>query len=233
MEKKYLATAQRTAEYGYSNIHEAFAYIGGTPDNPNVIDKEAGLIALDAFLAIYDVSGDKRWLDAAVRAADFAETWMYGWAVPIPEGGPATSFPRGRQSIGLSIIATGHSGADLFMAGAPFLYYRLYVYTGDAHYADVARLALYNTRRFVDVNGSMGYAHPGLCTEALSLAPPRGQGVNAWLPWLTVSMIEPLARLEETFGSMDIRIPDPAELEKLRAHNKLFARTRGLFTSPR
>ena len=37
-----------------------------------------------------------------------------------------------------SLIACGHSGADLFLAGAPFYFYRLYLQTGDAHYAQMA-----------------------------------------------------------------------------------------------
>ncbi len=230
---KYRASAMRAAEFCYANVHQTFAYVGGTPDNPNVLDKEAGLIALEAFLAVHDVSGQARWLEAARRAGDFAETWMYGWDVPIPPESRAISFPPGRRSVGLSLIATGHSGADLFMARAAFLYYRLYILTSDSHYAEVARLTLYNTRRFVDVDGSLGYARPGLCTEALTLAPPRGHGVNVWLPWLTVGMLEPLIKLEDVFGRLDIAEADPAAWNDLRARDAAFARSGGLqSTSP-
>jgi hypothetical protein len=230
-EVKYATAAQRAGEYSLRNIHDAFAYVGGTVDNPNVLDKEAGFLAIDAFLAIYDQTRDARYLGAAAQAADFAETWVYGWPVPIPETS-ASVIPSHKSIAGFSLIATGHSAADLFMAGAPFFYLRLSLFTGDPHYADIARLLMNNPRQFVDVGGSLGYKFPGLCTEASKFTPPRGAGVNAWLPWLTYSMVEPIVRIEEVFGA-DALDPSPAgNLLALRAKNEAFSRTRGIITSP-
>jgi hypothetical protein len=227
-EKEYLDAALRAADWCYPNIHQAFAYVGGTADNPNVLDKEAGFMAMDAFLALHDVTGEKRWLDAAAQAADFTETWVYSWNIPIPADDPAANYPKGCTTTGFSLIATGHSGADLFMAGGPFFYYRLYLETGDAHYAEMARQLLYDTKQGMDIDGSLGYGHTGLCTEALSLAPPRGHGVNTWLPWLTYSMIEPIVNLQEAYGVMDTPIAQGERLSELRMKDVEFGRTRGL-----
>ena len=232
-ERKFLQAALQAGNYCYTNIHEPFAYIGGTADNPNIMDKEAGFLAMDAFLALHDATGEQRWLAAAAQAGDFTETWVYCWNVPLRFDDSAVNYPRDCTTTGFSLIATGHSGADLFLAAAPFLYYRLYVETGDAHYAAIARQLLYNTKQAVDVNGSLGYGHTGLCTEALSLAPPRGQGVNTWLPWLTWAMIDPLAKLEDGFGTMDIPEIGSGALAELRAKDAAFAKTRGLQTIPR
>ena len=77
----------------------------------------------------------------------------------------------------------------------------------------------------IDWDGTLGYAHPGLLTETLSLAPPRGHGVLSWRPWLTVANLEPLVRLQETFGAMDIdaieRLP---EAERLRRNSQFMER---------
>jgi hypothetical protein len=229
-DKKYLLAAQRAGEWSYRNVHEAFAYVGGTADNPNVMDKEAGFLAMDAFLALHDATGEQRWLAAAAQAGDFAETWVYSWNVPIPAEDASATYPKGCTTTGFSLIATGHSGADLFMAAAPFFYYRLYLETGDAHYADMARQLLYDTKQAMDINGSLGYGHTGLCTEALSLAPPRGHGVNTWLPWLTWAMIEPIARLQDAYGMMDAPAATGEPLAGLRAKDREFGRTRGLLT---
>jgi hypothetical protein len=43
-------------------------YRGGTLDNPNVVDKEAALLAMQALLCLYDTTGEERWRDAAERA---------------------------------------------------------------------------------------------------------------------------------------------------------------------
>ncbi|WP_226894705.1 hypothetical protein [Luteolibacter marinus] len=225
---KYRAAALRAGDFCWRDVHEAFAYVGGTADNPNVIDKEAGFLALDAFLALHDATGDARWLEAASRAADFTETWAYCWNVPMPEDDPAVVFPKGAATTGFSVIATGHSGADLFLAGAPFLYYRLYLKTGDRHYAEFARQLLHDTRQSVDIDGSLGYGHTGLCTEAVSLASPRGRGVNTWLPWLTYSMVDPVANLQDAFRMTDMPVVEGERLEELRARDRSFGRVRGL-----
>ncbi len=231
---KYRDAALKAGEYCWRNIHEKFAYVGGTPDNPNVMDKEAGFLAIDAFLALWDVTGDRRWLGAAAQAADFTETWAYCWEIPIPQEDTEATYPRSATTTGMSIIATGHSGADLFLAGAPFLYYRLYLGTGDQHYADIARQLLHHPRQSVDIDGSLGYGHTGLCTEALTLSPShigRGHGVNRWLPWISHSMINPIVQLEEVYGLADTPVVSGQQLDQLRAKDREYGQSRGLFSS--
>lgn len=76
----YLNAAYNAGEYVYNNITLTDNYIGGTPDNSNVIDKEAGLMALKAFLALYEAKGTAQYLTAAAKAADYAQTWTYNWS---------------------------------------------------------------------------------------------------------------------------------------------------------
>ncbi len=229
---RYRDAAQRAGEFCLGSVHETYAYVGGTPDNPNVLDKEAGVMALDAFLSLYDLAHDKSWLRAATQAADYSETWVYAWNIPMPPGDPNIVFPKGRRTEGLSLIATGHSGADSYMAYAPFFFYRLWLLTGEAHFRDAARMLLHDTKQMLDWDGSLGYAYPGLQTEALSLPPLRGHGQTHWLPWLTVAQIEPLVRLRDVFGSFDIDdIEKLPKAERLR-REAAFSESRG-FSGPR
>ena len=106
--------------------------------------------------------------------------------------------------------------------------------THAVHYADFARQLLHNTKQSMDTDGSLGYGHTGLCTEALTLAPShvgRGHGVNTWLPWLTHSMIEPIVRLQEAYGLMDTPVVTGQTLLRLRMKDKAYAQSRGLFSS--
>jgi hypothetical protein len=225
---EYRSAALRAGDWCYRNVQEPFVYVGGTTDNPNVMDKEAGYLALAAFLALHDLDGQPRWLAAARQAADFTETWAYAWNIPVPDGIRPAAYLRGCPTTAFSLIAAGHSEADLFLAGAAFYYYRLYLATGDTHYAQVARQFLYDTKAAVDLNGSLGYGRPGLCVEALSLAPPRGRSVDAWLPWLTYNQIEPLARFADTFGTMGIPADDTGSQAAIRAQDAAYGRTLGL-----
>ena len=73
--------------------------------------------------------------------SSYSETWLYCWKVPMAVGDRQCDFPRGRNTCGLSIIATGHSGADAFMAYYPFQFYRLLsYYTSNTHFRDVAQV---------------------------------------------------------------------------------------------
>ena len=231
-QREYRDAASRAGEWAYLHVHEEYAYVGGTADNPNVTDKEAGYLALNAFLALHDLDGDPRWLTAAVQAADFTETWAYSWNIPLGGDAGASAYPRGCPTTAFSLIAAGQSGADLFLAGAVFSYYRLYLATGDLHFFTLARRLLYDTRKAVDLDGSLGYGIPGLCTEALTLVAPRGRGVEMWLPWLTYSMIEPLAELQDAYGLMDLPRVGAVPLDELRAKDAAYGARLGLRSVP-
>ena len=226
---RYRKAALRAGEFCLETVHLPYAYVGGTPDNPNVLDKEGGMMALDAFLALHDMTSDKRWLGAANQAAEYSETWVYAWNIPMPPDDPEIVFPKGRRTEGLSLIATGHSGADTYMAAAPFFFYRLSLLTGETHFRDVARLLLYDTNQLLDWDGILGYAHPGLQTEALSLPPLRGHGTTVWLPWLTVAQLLPLARLRDTFGTFDIHEIEKMPLAERLRRERRWAVNRGFF----
>jgi hypothetical protein len=227
-EKKYLDAAIRAGNAGLDMIGSSAAYVGGTPDNPNVKDKEAGWLALVATLALYDATGDRQWLDAAVAAASYTESWMYTWNVPAVAEDKRDDFPKKVSTIGGSLIATGPSSADMLLAVAPFDYYRVYLLTGDAHFLKVARVLMNDTKQSTDVGGNHGYAHPGLLTEATSFAIPRRHGVNVWLPWETVMMIDPLWRFQEAFGSMDIERIEQLTLDERKRRNEACGKTHGV-----
>lgn len=225
--ESYKSAALKAGEFCWRSVHQAYAYVGGTPDNPNVLDKEGGVMALEAFAALYDLTGERRWLDAATQAAEYVETWTYCWNIPMPTGDPKSDFPPGRTTHGLSLIATGHSGADNYLAGAPFAFYRLYLWTGDPHFRDYARFLLFDTKQLLDWDGRLGYAKPGLQLEAMSLAVRRGHSVKTWLPWLTVATLEPLVRLHDVFGSKNLDVIEKLPLRQRREANVRFGRTRG------
>lgn len=224
---RYRDAALRAGTFCLRSVNAAYAYVGGTPDNPNVLDKEGGMMALEAFLALHDLGGDPRWLRAACQAADYCETWVYGWNPPVPPGERRSKLPPGRRAESLSLIATGHSGADSYMAAAPFFFYRLYLKTDDAHYRDFARFLLPATKNLLDYDGTLGYKYPGLQTEALSLVMDRNGGVGEWLPWLTVVQLTPLTRLRSVFGTLDLDALDKRPLAARKAQNAAYARRRG------
>jgi hypothetical protein len=199
---RYRAAALRAGEFAWQNVHLPAAYVGGTPDNDNVTDKEAPSLALRAFLSLYDYTRDARWLQAAQRAGDFAETWAYAWNYPVASNRTAYTKYGVR---GQSLIATGHSAMDTWHSASLYDFYRLYRATNDQHYLAYARLLANEAKLTTQYPGNpLGYARDGLVEEAIGLSDLRYGGVSLWLPWNSVAHAEPLALLKDTYGDMDI-----------------------------
>lgn len=216
--EEYREAACKAGHFCYENIFLPMQYVGGTADNDNTLDKEAGMIAVYAFMTLYDMDGQKCWLEAAKGAADFTETWTYVWDYEVKSYKGNAVFDQ-VSITGLSLIATGHSHADVMMGYMPYEYYRLYLHTADAHYREFSLFLNGNTKQTMDWSGRLGHVYPGLIEESGELAMQYHNGLGKWLPWCTIAEIESLTRFEERFGSMDVEKIDLRERALKEADN--------------
>jgi hypothetical protein len=200
-DERYAAAARKAGEYCWNSSHQHGVFVGATLDQPNVIDKEAGAISLEAYLALYRLTSDRKWLQRAMAAASFAETWIYVWNVPMPEDEEDRDlvWKKGIPTVGMQGIATGHSLTDMYMAFDVDEFAELYLHTGDKHYYDVAMILLHNTKAMLALPGrEFDLPGPGWMQEHWSLAPTRGVGsLRAWLTWVTASQLNGIVGLEE------------------------------------
>ncbi|MBE5802674.1 MAG: hypothetical protein E7319_10375 [Clostridiales bacterium] len=213
---EYRAAAVKAGEWSYENAYRQLEFRGGTCDNSDIQDKEAGIYGIWGFLALYDLTKEERWLEAAKGSADYTETWTYAWSFPV--FAPWSNHPFNKNSIsGQSIIVIG-GGADVYMAACSYTYYRLYLITKDPHYLDFAEFIDNNTRQANDLDGSCGYAMPGLVHESAGFALQKMQSHYHWLPWCNFVEAEPAARMYDTFGTYEVsraKMLDPAQQEAL------------------
>ncbi|HEX6719086.1 MAG TPA: hypothetical protein VF088_18405 [Pyrinomonadaceae bacterium] len=197
----YLDAALKAGEFCWTEGHSMGHFVGGTLDNPDVVDKEAGTLSLEAYLALFEATRADIWLYRATEAATFAETWIYCWNVPMPEDADpkALHWKEGVSSVGYQLISTGHSAVDGYMAFDVASYAKLYSYTGDSHYLDVARILLHNTKQMLALPGrTFDFAGPGWQQEGWNLTPPRGIGWHRhWLPWIAASHLTGIIELEQ------------------------------------
>ena len=212
---KYLDAAIKAAEFSWSNGQQNGLFVGGTIDNPNVIDKEAGTLSLEAYIILYETTEETKWLERAKMAANFAETWIYLWNVPMcaQEDSGKLHWKKGVPTVGLQLISTGHTLADAYMAYDADEYAKLWKWTHDPHYYDVAAILLHNTKSMMSLPGHTYDLHGlGWSQEHWSLAPLRGFGLHrGWLPWVTCS------HLNGIYGIMDF---DPMLYEKISSEMK-------------
>ncbi len=55
----YKNAAIKAGEFIWNNGQKGGLFVGGTIDNPNVIDKEAGTLSLEAYLFLLETTGEK------------------------------------------------------------------------------------------------------------------------------------------------------------------------------
>jgi len=212
-EQKYKDAALAAGNYSFLMVHKKYHYCASVVDNPQVIDSESGYIAMVAFLSLYDLTKEQKWLDAAEQAATYTETWVYNFEIPVEDDRTsATSFPKDRSIVGQHLIAIGHAAADLGFAWNSFAYYHLYMLTQNQHYLRMARIAAHNTKQSMNWDQTIypGQAK-GLQLEAFPVQiPRRSGGVETTLNWNYAGHLDPMFRFKDAFGT-----PDLEEVEKM------------------
>ncbi len=202
---KYRQSAVRAAEYVWSNWGTRGLFIGGASDNPNITDKEAGMLSMEAYLSLYESTKDPKWLDRAKAAGNFAESWIWIWNLPMPLDATDAElhWKKGVPTVGLQgITALAAGGSDEYLDWAVPSYAKLYTYTKDPHYLYVARVLLHDTKSMVALPGRQ-YDLKGIGwqQEGFGLGPGRnGRGVGGhrfWLPWISANHLYGITGLEE------------------------------------
>jgi len=201
-QRSYLDAAIRAADYVWQNYGSRGVFVGGATDNPNVTDKEAGMLSLVAFLDLYDATKDPKWLSRAVAAGNYAESYIWIWNVPMPLDAidADLNWKRGVPTVGVQGITTrAAGGVDEYLDWAVPLYARLYKDTNDEHYLDVARILLLDTKSMLALPGrTYDLKGPGWQQEHWSMSGTRGFGTHrSWLPWVSVNHLHGITGLEE------------------------------------
>ncbi len=217
-EPKYQHAAIRAAEYVWTNWGVRGLFVGGASDNPNITDKEAGMLSLEAFLSLHDATGDRRWLERAQAAADYAETWIWIWNLPMPVDADNAQlcWKQGVPTIGIQGITALHVGsADEYLDWAVPSYAKLYHLTQDAHYLEVARVLLHGTKSMVALPGRQ-YDMKGIGwqQEGWRMGPGgAGRGTSGhrlWLPWISANHLYGITGMEEYDAAEFMKLCAPA-----------------------
>ena len=224
---KIKETALKAGEWGYQNAYLGFEYHGGTCDQADVLDNESGIYACFAFLSLYDMTHDKKWLKALKAAVDYTETYTWSWHYPIKCTTYDNHALKHVNMTGLSPVTTGgvFSGGDVYMAACNYIFYRAYLLLGDEHYLKYTKFLEKNTRTVVDVDGTYGYStkRKGFVDEGSGgFAYFTLRGTYAWLPWCSYVMIDPLQRMYETFGCYSVVDAEKLPLEERLARNEIY-----------
>jgi hypothetical protein len=198
-DRKYLDSAVRAADYIWANFGSKCVFLGAT--GGEVADKESGMLSMEAFLALYENTKDAKWLERAQAAGSYAESWIWIWNVPMPIGATyELGWKPGVPTVGVNGIGSNDiGGVDDYLDWAVPSYAKLYLYTKDEHYLEVARVLLHGTKAMLALPGrTYDLKGPGWQQEHWRMGPIRGIGAHrTWLPWISVNHLHGITGLEE------------------------------------
>jgi hypothetical protein len=199
-ERKYMDSAIRAGDNVWRNYGAKGNYQGGAVDASSshlLTDKEGGMAALDAFIALYEATKQPKWLSRALSAADYTESWIWIWNVPLPGNVPDKKLRwRNGPMVGLQgITANGAGievGGDEYLDWAVSLFAKTYKYSGDRHYLDVARILLHNTKaKMATPKDTFDFVGPGWEQEGWNSDPGK------WLAWTGANHLNGIYTLME------------------------------------
>ena len=225
-EAKYLSAVNKAGDYIYKNLYPEHVYYGGTCDNPDAIDKEAGVYAMYAYDTLYTLTGESKWLPCLEQAAVFTMSSVLAVRYKVKSNASslkaANAFKYGYTD-GLSYICIGGTSLDNYAAYIYYELFRIYILTGKSVYLDMAEFIQENTKGTMDYDGSLGYAYPSLTPEATTIysfgwssAKDDNDVEGVWLPWQSAANAEPIMKMMETFGNPDVGTFRSTEISALR-----------------
>ena len=179
-------------------------YWGGSLD-ASCEDKEAVQAALQAFVAVYEMTKEPQHLQWAAHALDALLTWTIVWDIPLPPGRLAD---HGLKLHGWTTVSAQHPHADFYSITLTPEVYRMGQYL---HREDIKRLAVVMYRsegQLIDPFGSQGeqvdYTNYAGWLAETNVSRLRGTYSENWTPfWITGHFLLTAAEFERMGVNLD------------------------------
>ena len=225
-DSKYLNSIKKAGDFIYEKLYPKHAYFGGTCDNPDCMDKEAGVYAMYAYDTLYTLTKDEKWLECLEQAAVFTMSSVLTVSFKIQKSVSSlkAAFPlQCGYSDGLSYICCSGTSIDNYAAYIYYQLFRLYIYTGETVYYDMAEFIQQNTKSTMDWDGKLNYSYKSLTPEASTIysfgynsATDDDNVMGVWLPWQSAANAEPIAKMYDTFNNADVKTFENTPIETLQ-----------------
>ncbi|MHC4366078.1 MAG: hypothetical protein ACYSW8_00520 [Planctomycetota bacterium] len=179
-------------------------YWGGTLD-ASAEDKEGAFAALQGFVALYELTKDRKYLEWAEHACDVVLTYVVVWDIDMPAG---RLRDHGFKTRGWTAVSVQNQHIDVFGVLITPDIYRLGQYTNNDELKKLAILMYRSCGQLLDPYGSQGeqphhtnYAQDGRFVRRMESQGPvgvRGNYVEDWTVfWITAHFLNAAAQFKE------------------------------------
>lgn len=230
-EKKYLDTAKVIARYYYERDFKKGYSGGGASEILQSPDSETPWDMAESCTILYELTGEKEWLDMALTAVHMLSTWVVSYNYIYPA---KSIMARINAHAAGSIFASAqnnHSAPGLYILSGDFLL-RLYRATGDKKMAALYKDIIHNVVQYVNTptNPLIDAGDDGAVSERANLSDWEGkENVGGNIPsddtnlaWEAVAALacleDPGIYLRNDNG--EILVLDNVEAEVLRHDGK-------------
>lgn len=198
-EKNYRLAAEKAAQtFADRHLKMNGCYWGGTLD-ATCEDKEGAWAAFQAFLALYELTDEPKYLDWARHAMDVCLSYVVVWDIPMPPGRLADYRFR---STGWTVVSPQNQHIDVFGVFFSPAVYQMGVYLKDQRLKDLARVMFRSCYQLTDIYGSQGeqlqqtnFAQHGDMSNVYRL---RGGYSEGWTVfWITAHFLSAAAQFVE------------------------------------
>lgn len=173
-------------------------YWGGTLDASGE-DKEGAWAAFQGFLAVYELTKDKKYLAYAKHASDVCLSYTVVWDIPLPAGRMADHFFKTR---GWTMVSPQNQHIDVYgVLYAPEIY-KMGIFLNKPELKKLALVMFRSCGQLIDPLGSQGeqlqqtnFAQHGNMSDVTKL---RGGYSEGWTVfWITAHFLKAAAQFEE------------------------------------
>jgi hypothetical protein len=190
--------------YARRHIDMAEPYWGGTLD-ANCEDKEGAWAAFQAFLALYELSHEQRYLDWAAHAMDVTLTYTVLWDIDLPAG---RLRDHGLKTRGWTIVSAQNQHLDVFGVMFTPEIWRMGGYLGRDDLKRLAAVMYRSCGQMMDPHGSTGeqiqHTNFGQHGDMSNVFRLRGGYSESWTVfWITAHFLNAASEFERMGVDLD------------------------------
>ncbi len=172
---EYLQIAKEAARYYYREFINRGLTCGGPSEILQNNDSESSFATLESFVTLYEVTGEKEWLEYAEDAAALSATWVVSYDYQFP---PSSLFGRlDMKTTGAVWASTQnkHAAPGICTLSGDCLF-KLYRFTGNDLYLNLIGDIAHNIMQYISrTDRPIASQHPGWVNERVNMSDWEGK----------------------------------------------------------